>query len=59
MAVTTGPDEVEAQLIVPAEVVKAIGELVGKTPRNAPPPSPEEATEQLDTLHDSARVPRL
>ncbi len=57
MAVTTGPDEVEAQLIVPAEVVKAIGELVGKTPRNAPPPSPEEATER-DTLHDSG-APRL
>jgi hypothetical protein len=45
IAVTSAPDELEAHLIVPAEVVKAIGELVGKTPRHAPPPSPKQATE--------------
>ncbi len=41
MAMTTGPDEVEAHVVVPAEVFKAIGRLVesgSKTNRNVAPP---------------------
>ena len=33
MAITSGPDELESHLIVPAEVVKEIGRLVGMKPR--------------------------
>ena len=43
MAVTSGADEVEAQLIVPAEVVKAIGRLVGGWYGRAPSASTELA----------------
>jgi ferredoxin-NADP reductase len=37
MAVTSGPEEVEFHLIVPAEVMKTIGQLVGKAPGDVPP----------------------
>ncbi len=33
MTITSGPDELESHLIVPAEVVKEIGRLVGMKPR--------------------------
>ena len=46
VALTTGPDDVESHLIVPAEVLKAIGEMVGskgETNRKiAPPPKKVE-----------------
>ena len=42
IAVTTGPDEVEVHVIVPAEVVKAIGGLVGAKAPKTPMPTPEE-----------------
>jgi hypothetical protein len=45
MAMTSGPDEVEAHLVVPAEVVQEIGQLVGKM-HHAPPPAAKDATEQ-------------
>ena len=42
MAITTGPDDVEAHVVVPAEVIQAIGRFVGSvTNRNAPPTSEE------------------
>jgi hypothetical protein len=47
MAVTTGPDEVGGELIVPAEVIKAIGRLVeSQSNRNAPPPPSKEVEER-------------
>jgi hypothetical protein len=40
MAMTSGPDEVEVHLIVPSEVIQAIGRFVGsKSSHNAPPAS--------------------
>jgi hypothetical protein len=45
LALTTGPDEVEAHVIVLPEVIKAIGRFIGiKVTRNAPPP-PSKAVE--------------
>jgi hypothetical protein len=42
MAVTTAADEVEARLVVPAEVIGAIGRLIeSRTHRNVPPASKE------------------
>jgi alpha-D-ribose 1-methylphosphonate 5-phosphate C-P lyase len=45
VALTTGSNEVEAQLIVPVEVVKAIGQLAGAASGKALPPA-EGSTEK-------------
>jgi len=44
IAVTTARDEVETHLVIPAEVVKEIGRLIGTLkPVNSPPPPVEDA----------------
>jgi hypothetical protein len=46
LAVTTGPDEVQAHVVVPAEVIKAIGRMVESTTHRKAPPASKEAEER-------------